>query len=405
MSLIKENIESLIKLITKTPRGYSRSIMNSLDNEISKGVIKSGNVKNAKELMDYLSTGGKITKSEILPIARSLANNTTNIVNLRLIANEMVNNNNVRKTLIGKTPDEIRDILVNKNGFSNELTDIIIRNLQIYKSANKVGFSSLKRGKFDEIVKGFKSGYKSSPDVLAKIFKNVRKLHWPTREFTSKEYKQLLMWLSTGSSRMPSEIYQVFRRHGFGPGIASFGGEFVKKYFTLLMYFTGLKLGYQIIVDLLDGKDNYPDDATALEIILDRLKRVFVKPDGSITLPDAKWVVPVTLTWPVFETILGPILRGNSPWGNILNKLESKANEYDKELKNMVNKTKENVIPKTSTGIDDFKEFIKQSWSSDYDENNVNLYKKGDYYIANDKTDNLSYFYIKNNNKFEYAPQ
>jgi hypothetical protein len=206
------------------------------------------------------------------------------------------------------------------------------------------------------------------------------------------------MWLSTGSSRMPSEIYQVFRKYGFGPGIASFGGEFTKKYFTLLKYVVGLKLCYQIIVDLTDGKDNYPDDATALEIIYDRLQRAW-------SWPDAKWVVPAAVTWPVFETILGPILRGKSPWENILNKLEGKISEYENELKTMVNKTKENVIPKTSTGIDDFKKFIKQSWGSDYNENNVTFYKKGNYYIVNDKSVNLSYLYIKNKNTFEYVPQ
>lgn len=398
MILIKEQIESLIRSLAKSGRGYSRAIMNSLDAEIARGVIKSGNVKNASELMRYLAAGGKIANSEILPIVRSVANNTTDINKLKQISKAISENDAIKQLSKNKTVDEIRDILVVKNGFTDDVANNVIKELNIQGIVRSRRFSSLRRGNFDEIVKGFKSGYKSSPDVLAKIFKNVRTLHWPTSGFKLKEYKQLLMWLSTGSSRMPSEIYQVFRRHGFGPGIASFGGEFVKKYFTLLKYVVGLKLCYQIIVDLLDGKDNYPEDASALEIIYDRLKRAW-------SWPDAKWVVPAAVTWPVFETILGPILRGKSPWENILNKLEGKISEYENELNTMVNKTKENVIPKTSTGIDDFKKFIKQSWGSDYNENNVTFYKKGNYYIVNDKSVNLSYLYIKNKNTFEYVPQ
>jgi hypothetical protein len=302
-------------------------------------------------------------------------------------------------TMIDNLP-YLKDLPDNlKKSIKLELKGKMDNAVTIASRRKSLNFNLLRRGNIDDIISGYKIGYKSSPDVLSKIFKNVRTLHWPTSRFTSQEYKQLLVWLSTGSSRMPSEILKTFTKHGFGGGIASFGGEFVKKYFKLMFYLTMLRLSYQVIVDLTDGKENYPKNVTSLEIIWDRIKR-------AAYWPDAKWVIPITITWPIFETIMGPMLRGDSPWDEILKKLENKISQYQSETDEMVSQTKEEPSLTDKGELILFKRKVKSKYPNFKYSNNLKIINGVPYFVYETETYPIynynNEYYIKHNGDVIY---
>lgn len=392
--------DAIEKFVVKT--GVS-STDNSLDNIVAK--LKAGQPISKKSLnlllsqIDGRQLAKTFTKSKILmgdnfyddiiQHQKTLKSDPKKYNDIIDEINSVIDNTPYLKNL----PDNL------KKGLKIELKTKMDDAVKIATRKNGLTFNSLKRGNIDDIISGYRTGYKSSPDVLSKIFKNVRTIHWPTSKFTTQEYKQLLMWLSTGSSRMPKEILETFTKYGFGGGIASFGGEFVKKYFKLMAIITFLRVGYQAILDLTDGKENYPSDVTMLEIIWDRIQR-------AAYWPDAKWVVPIAVTWPIFETIMGPILRGNSPWDNILKKLENKISKYQSEADEMVSQSKEtpNVTDKGELMI--FKTKIKSKYPNFKYSNNLKIIDGVPYFVYETETYPIynynNEYYIKHNGDVIY---
>jgi hypothetical protein len=359
-SIISEAVAPSPGLFT----ALKRLVSNSSDETISKFITKTGiqSTDNAiDDIIKKLRNGEDIGKKKLNLLLSQINGNALakEFVQSKKILGEDFFDSIIRyKEILKKQPDKYDEVIysinttIDNETYLKNLPENIKKALKlelkekmddtvksVVSKKGLIPFNSLKRGNLDDIISGYKSGYRSSPDILKKIFSNITSLHWPTTKFTSQEYKQLLMWLSTGSSRMPKEILEIFKKQGFGPGIASFGGEFVKKYFTLLKYVVILRIAYGIIKDVTDGKENYPSNVTSLEIIWDRIRKAWY-------WPDAKWVVPVAITWPIFETVISPILRGNSPWGNIEDKLKSKIKEYEGEIDQMIDKTKTNVEDK-----------------------------------------------------------
>lgn len=361
-------VKSVVNEVTTPPSSILSSIRrlvsNSSDETISKFITKTGIQATDDKIDDIirkLKNGETIGKKNLNLLLSQI--NGTELSKIlakseKILGKDFFDRISRYKEILNKTPEKYDEVIksidtvIDNEPYLKNLPENIKKSLKLELKSNmddvvrKVSlnknlksFNSLNRGNWDDIISGYKSGYRSSPDMLKKMFKNVSRLHWPTSQFTSKEYKQLLMWLSTGSSRMPKEILEIFRKQGFGAGIASFGGEFVKKYFTLLYIIVGLRLTKDIIVDLTDGKENYPSNVSALEIIWDRVKR-------AMYWPDAKWVVPVTMTWPIFEKIISPILRGNSPWPNIEKEIQGKVDEYKGQMGEMIDKTKTKVNDK-----------------------------------------------------------
>jgi hypothetical protein len=52
-----------------------------------------------------------------------------------------------------------------------------------------------------------------------------------------------------------------------------------------------------------------------------------------------------------------------------------------------------------------FKQFIISDWKSDYREGYVSFRKDGNNFVASDSSVNQDFYYIKNNNTFQYVPQ
>jgi hypothetical protein len=55
--------------------------------------------------------------------------------------------------------------------------------------------------------------------------------------------------------------------------------------------------------------------------------------------------------------------------------------------------------------LEKFKKFIINDWKSDYREGYVSFRKDGNNYIATDSSVNQEFYYIKNNNTFQYVPE
>lgn len=371
INIIMGNGPIIIEAVTPGPgllNALKNIFVNSSDDVVEKFIIKTGTKAFDDKIDDIirkLKNGESVAKQNLNLLLSQLDGNELSkilVKSQKILGDNFYNKIEDYKKILKSNPEKYQEVMdsintiidnyppINnlpnniKQGLRKEFKDDMYSVISTTSKKFKP-FSSLQRGNFDKIIKGYKSGYNSSPDVLSKIFKNVTSLHWPTSNFSSKEYKQLLMWLTTGSSRMPDEIVKLFRQHGFGAGIASFGGEFVKKYFKILRIVVGLKMAYQIILDLTDGKENFPSDATMIEIIWDRIRKAW-------EWPDAKWVIPAMVTLPILQDILGPILRGNDPWEKILEKLKNETSKYSEDLDKMVEDTKKNVDDKKNQIMD-----------------------------------------------------
>jgi hypothetical protein len=125
----------------------------------------------------------------------------------------------------------------------------------------------------------------------------------------------------------------------------------------------------------------------------------------SIVTPDVQWVIPALVTWPILSSILNPIFSGNSLKSS-MDALKDKMLKFEKEVKEIEDKTMEKsstLLP--SNDMSNFKNYIIKTWGDDYNENNVEFYKEGDYFVVSDESVNMEYLYRKIKNGFEYVEQ
>jgi hypothetical protein len=217
------------------------------------------------------------------------------------------------------------------------------------------------RGSSEKVAAGFIEGLKS-PNVYRNMIKNVRKFRWPTKDFTREEYQRLLMWLGTGSSRLPMEMITLIRKHGLTSFASSLAGEAFKRYLYLTGILTGLNLMRQLMRDSLfsPGYERNPDEV---------LKNLLTVARETLILPGLQWVIPALVTWDVLMTVIRPFLAGGGP-EEILGSINDKINELEIKKERLIRRTERSTNQETQTpsvdgakrvANEDIHEFIKNT--------------------------------------------
>jgi hypothetical protein len=363
--------------LNKVTKKELQSLLNQGDIDIS--VLPTGSrLYNPQHIMYHLMRG-ELTNKDTGKVLRILFDNETDKEILNSLADYFIKTDKNFGKYKGKSKKEIIKSLSDK-GYTKNQTDLL---------ANKIYSYNYRPG----VYQGVKRGMFHSP------YKSLVKFVSPFHKLDNGEWRRLLNWLAFGTTVTKKELVEIYKKIGLKGIAISLGSEWLGRYLKLLVTLTVIKGIFNMANDNKLPGEKYPN-MSQWEIAQQRAEKAFI-------LPDAKWVIPAIVSWPIITNILGSLNRGTgldgvySNFKNWINKTENKISEMKKESEDTFRKSPS----KTSTGIDDFKKFIKQSWGSDYNENNVTFYKKGNYYIVNDKSVNLSYLYIKNNNTFEYVPQ
>jgi hypothetical protein len=343
-------------------------------------VIKGGKITNPTQILNNLKTGtlSTIDSGKVLKI---LFKSETDKELLNSIADYLIRNDKNFSKYRGKSKKYIQQSLEKKYGV--EQSKILSDKIYKYNYSN--------------IRQGFITGFKGSPEIYKPMFKNLKRFRFPTRGFTKQQYSSLLKWLATGTA-MPEGIITAFRKYGLGPGIATIGGEMVKRYLYLTAILSAMKFVYTLFVDNTTPEaERDPNNWWVYNAAL-------VAKD-SLVAPDVQWVIPALVTWPILSAILNPIFSGNSLKASI-DALKDKMLGFEKEIKKIEDKTMEKSSTLTlSNDLKQFKDFIMKEWGTDYNENNVEFYKEGDYFVVSDNSVNMDYLYIKVTNGFEYVEQ
>jgi hypothetical protein len=343
-------------------------------------VIKGGKITNPTQILNNLKTGtlSTIDTGKVLKI---LFKSETDKELLNSIADYLIRNDKNFSKYRGKSKKYIQQSLEKKYGV--EQSKILSDKIYKYNYSN--------------IRQGFITGFKGSPEIYKPMFKNLKRFRFPTRGFTKQQYSSLLKWLATGTA-MPEGIITAFRKYGLGPGIATIGGEMVKRYLYLTAILSAMKFVYTLFVDNTTPEaERDPNNWWVYNAAL-------VAKD-SLVAPDVQWVIPALVTWPILSAILNPIFSGNSLKASI-DALKDKMLGFEKEIKKIEDKTMEKSSTLTlSNDLKQFKDFIMKEWGTDYNENNVEFYKEGDYFVVSDNSVNMDYLYIKVTNGFEYVEQ
>ena len=377
---ILKKVTSVLAKSNLNPLTISK-LQDLINNKKLTTVISSGKITNAKQLINNLKSGLLSTDDSANVLRIIFKNESSNKELMTSIADYMVKNDKSINKFRGKSKKYIQQSLEKKYGV--EQSKILSDKIYKYNYSN--------------IRQGFITGFKTSPEIYAPMFKNLRRFRFPTRGFTSEQYRRLLRWLVTGTA-MPEGIITAFRKYGLGPGIATIGGEMVKRYLYLTAILSAMKLTYTLVVDNVTPEaERDPNNwwvHNASLVIKD-----------SIVTPDVQWVIPALVTWPILSSILNPIFSGNSLKSS-MDALKDKMLKFEKEVKEIEDKTMEKsstLLP--SNDMSNFKNYIIKTWGDDYNENNVEFYKEGDYFVVSDDSVNMEYLYRKIKNGFEYVEQ
>jgi hypothetical protein len=321
---IGKGLLSVLKTATlsnKTKRALDslirdKKINNVVDYTDSSGVTRKYTLKRYDALIDALKVGA-LSK-----------NDTAKVLKTILITSDDENIIRACAKYIVKNDKEFRSRY--KNLSKKEIESSLLRGDLYDEKQSKIFADEIYNYKYSGYVQSFKTGYKSSPAVYVPMIKNLKKFSFPTKNFTLEQYKQLISWLTTGSSRMPTELAQVFIKQGFGQLIATLGGEFVKRYLYLTGMLTGLKFTIQVLTDNLTPEAERNEDE-----IINNVSEIV---RNTLTTPDLKWVIPAVVTWDALSTILGPLLAGSGLKG-VINKINKKISNIETEVSEMKSKT------------------------------------------------------------------
>lgn len=323
-------------LSDKTKNALNALIRNKEINNVvkytdSSGVTRTYTLKRYDALLDAFKVG-ILSKNDMAKVLKTLLITSEDEKVIRACVNYMVKNDKqFRNRYKGLSKKEIKDYLL-RGGTYDELQSEIMSD-------------AIFNYKYSGVVQSFKTGFKSSPKVYLPMVKNLSKFKFPLRGFTTEQYKQLIAWLTTGSSRMPTELVQVFRKQGLGPLIATLGGEFVKRYLYLTAVLTALKLMIQILIDNVTPEAERDENKLWISNAFSVLKDV-------LTTPDLKWVVPAVVTWDILLTVLNPLMAGSGLKATI-NNINKKISNIETEVSEMESKTfgsDKPVSSKTPTG-------------------------------------------------------
>lgn len=234
---------------------------------------------------------------------------------------------------------------------------------------------------------GFKTGWKSEGILKETLKKAWGKIIRGSRAdgMTKDQWKRLGMWAVTGSNRLPSQIISDFRRLGFGPGVASFGGEVMKRWWFLFSRLTILNLLLGILIDVPDKDTEYGPEYSFFDILYDRLKKAW-------TVPDIEWVLPMFITWDFagkfIHDVLDPLARGNSV-SVVISRIKERISKIEPEAQKLFDDSQKQV--EETVGEKGLQLFLK-SKGKEYEPNSFKP-KEGDYPAEGMDTEgNLYYF-------------
>ena len=267
---------------------------------------------------------------------------------------------------LGLNPDRMDDLLKRNAGKGKKTTSILGNN---------------------QYVKGFKKGW-DSPNILKDAVKKIWISKVKGDKLTKEQWKRLGMWFTTGSNRLPTEIIQDLRTLGFGPTVASFGGEVLKRWRYLLVNLTLLNFALQAITDNLDSDAEYGPEWGGFEIFLDRIRRAWV-------WPDLNWVLPMFVTWEYagkfYNNLFEPLNRGSS-LSEVISNIKSKIKNIQPKVENLIDKSNEEVSE--TVGEKGLQVFLKTK-GKEYEPNSFKP-KEGEYPAEGMDTEGNLYYFENN---------
>lgn len=139
---------------------------------------------------------------------------------------------------------------------------------------------------------------------------------------------------------------------------------------------------------------------------LDRISAIINKADPGLWTRISASISGLSKTGKIIGVITLLWLLGGKNTMKIIMSIKDALGSWFGEAIDEVTGGSNNSTPETTTDdLEEFKQFIKNDWKSDYREGYVSFRKDGNNYIANDSSVNQDFYYIKNNNTFQYVPQ
>ena len=219
---------------------------------------------------------------------------------------------------IGGPFDEVRDLL--KKEYRDKLTKNIPQTKSVVKS---------------QITTGLKEGWKNSKSVYGEILGRT----WDkyiTRNYKGPFWneslgKRFLMWLGTGSTRLPSELVDLYRNNGLLGVTSTYVGEAGKRWLKLTVVMT---LVHTILDIAKDSASPFEAEKQGglVKIAWERLKEGWAP-------ANIGWVIPIIYLKDPMLAVLVPLLSGDP--GHIVPNLEKWLDTAKNEAENLKEKTKE----------------------------------------------------------------
>jgi hypothetical protein len=341
---------------------FLRKLFTSLDDKVLNKILKNAD-DDVIESVNIIKRGKSISDDRMSKLLRS--------VDYDLLSKKIIDNVSEFKKQIDNLIIRIKS---GKSSYKKELNiffqdmekgfdsypDKVINGLK-KEVKRRVDDAVSVRGSSEKVAAGFIEGLKS-PNVYRNMIKNVSKFRWPTKDFTPEEYQRLLMWLGTGSSRLPMEMITLIRKHGLTSFASSLTGEAFKRYLYLTGILTGLNLMRRLMRDSLfsPGYERNPDEV---------LKNLLTVARETLILPGLQWVIPALVTWDVLMTVIRPFLAGGGP-EEILGSINDKINELEIKKERLIRRTERSTNQETQTpsvdgakrvANEDIHEFIKNT--------------------------------------------
>ena len=320
-----------------------QKLFSNVDAKSLKRIVKSSD-DDIKNIIEKIKKGDDVSDNQMSKLFK--------VIDFSLMAKKLIENKAFSSAFNNKIDDFIVDVKAGRTNYGTGLQrmydgiDEMLGNESLeLVDAVKVEVKRIvddgikPKTQASRAAKGFKEGFKS-PNVYRNMIRNVRKFRFPTKNFTQEEYQRLLMWLSTGTSRMPMELINLARKDGLGALVTSLGGEAFKRYLYLTGMLTGLNFIKQLIVDN-SSAEAERDPEKFLENVLLVAKETLV-------FPDLQWVIPALVTWDALVTILGPLFAGTGLSG-VLSSISDRIDEMQSEADSMLRRAEQEVMNTTGS--------------------------------------------------------
>lgn len=311
-----------------------KSIFSAMDDKTIRNIVKSGDDEVISSI-DNLKKGRSITDDAMEKLILS--------VDIDLLSKKLLDDRVLSEEFHLQVDNLIERLKKDNTEYSSELQRLFkamdesfggalpyefIEGLkkEIKNRVDKSLKSANSSGTKQKIAQGFKEGFKS-PSVYANMLRNVRRFRWPTKDFSPEEYKRLVSWVLTGTSRLPSELLSLTKKEGVIGLVSSFSGEVLKRYLYLTSMLTGLNFIKHLIEDNATPEaERNPEDF---------MQNLLLVAKESLILPDLQWVIPGLVIWDGLMAIIKPLLAGSGLEG-IKDKIDEKISQLEGRADNVI---------------------------------------------------------------------